>query len=345
MRKLFLVGGLQVAWLSGLSQTLPFDVSEGVHVQPTNLVVRWEARKHPWPKTLWTYRVLPREFPPVVISNLMALGSFTGKDRTYSGTNGLVFGHPYAAPYLDICFTAGTVDYDGRTQHYSPTNLANNVPGTNQLLRLSTNFLAKIGIGLSEVAKRENGQPKLWWPDDSTDHTLYFVGDTTITNIESRRVFIYRALDGVEFHYGAGDCEVEFGEHSRVVRLQLDWRAVEHDKLYAAAMPDRIIEWIRQGKAYQKHMLVHGFETIVDWPTVKSLTVKTAKAYYDGECFFARASAGQPILPSWVRPYAEITGTVDTGTTNLNVEIVCPVIDETQSPDVKHSRWSGVRTK
>ena len=157
--------------------------------------------------------------------------------------------------------------------------------------------------------------------------------------MSTRHVEFPRALDGVECKGDGGDCVIEFGEHSQINKLQLAWRSVERDKSYAAATPDQIIKWIREGKALQKRMLTgHGAETIIDWPSVKSLTVRTAKAYYWGIFFYQRAHAHRPFFPSWVRPYAEISGTVDTGATNAYVELVCPVIDETQSLDMKHSR-------
>jgi len=61
-------------------------------IQRTNLLVHWNAPKHPWPKTLWVYHMVPTKFSPTVISNLMALGSFTEKDRTDSNTNGMILG-------------------------------------------------------------------------------------------------------------------------------------------------------------------------------------------------------------------------------------------------------------
>lgn len=345
MRKLFLLTWLQLGSTAAFSQTLPYvkfvnpPADDLIHIQRTNLVVRWKASPHPWPKTVWTYRVRPSEPSPLVISNLMALGPFTDKDRTYSGTNGMVFGHPYATPYLDINFIAGTIDYDWGERNYTPASLAIDVPGTNQLVRLATNLVSQIGISPAEIAKRENGQLRISWPDPSDSYSFFFLPDhTVISNATLRQVWLHRALDGVEFNYGAGGCEIWFGEHSHVIKLRLDWRAVERDKQYAAATPDHIIQWIREGRAIQKRMLTgHGGETFIDWPNVKSLTVRRAKAYYWGE-FFGPSIAAHPSLPSWVWPYAEISGTVDTGKTNLNVEIVCPIIDETQSPDVKHSR-------
>src|ERR1700743_3044259 len=44
--------------------------------------VVWEASTNSWPETLWVYKVSPQEFPPAVISNLLAVSSFTQKDKT-----------------------------------------------------------------------------------------------------------------------------------------------------------------------------------------------------------------------------------------------------------------------
>jgi len=41
----------------------------------------WDAPTNELPSALWVYRVLPAQFSPMVISNLMALGSFTLRDR------------------------------------------------------------------------------------------------------------------------------------------------------------------------------------------------------------------------------------------------------------------------
>ena len=66
-------------------------LASGIHFQRTNLVVRWKAPSHPWPKALWVYTVSPTRFSPTVISNLMAIGSFTEKDKKDYGTSGMVF--------------------------------------------------------------------------------------------------------------------------------------------------------------------------------------------------------------------------------------------------------------
>jgi hypothetical protein len=332
MKRLTLLLWLPIIWSTGFSQDLHsfFEDPRAIHFQRTNLVVRWKAPKHPWPKTMGIYHVVPTAFSPVIISNLMALGSFTQNDKRDSGTNGINFSS--AGRVLDISFIKGEIAYQRSTRIYGPTNLAIGVPPRSQLFQLATNYLPKLGVRLPELAKRENGQPKINCSDDSSDYTAYLMGDNTITNIEYRGVGFRRALDGVEFSYFGGHGVVDFGEHGEIIKIALSWPSLERDNLYAADTPEKIIQWIREGKAYQKHMLEtfgRGVSTL-DWSTVKSLTITKATAHYRGESFFERERAHLPILPSWVFPFAEISGTVDTGHGNVDVEIVCPVIDETK---------------
>src|SRR5665213_1762672 len=191
MRKIILLSiCLQAFWTTGFSQSPPFkDADVGIRDQYTNLVVHWEASKNPWPKTLWVYAMTPTKFSPAVISNLMAVTGYTKKDEKDYGTNGMIFVSPEKSGNMRISFTEGEIEY-WTTLNYGPTNLAQGVPTTNQLFHLTTNFLSKIGIRLSELAKDKSGQPKIYFPEASTE---YFVNNTTITNIQYRMVRFNRA--------------------------------------------------------------------------------------------------------------------------------------------------------
>lgn len=335
MKKLPLLICVQLLWTSAVAQTVSFFSDPvAIHFHRTNLTVRWKAEKHPWPKVVGAYRVLPTGFSPAIISNAVALSPFTDTDRTDYGTNGVDFGHPFTTPYLRISTGTGEIDYDRGGPHYSPTRLAVDVPGTNQLFQLTTELLPKLGISLSEVSKAENGKPNMKF----FEHGMYFYPNHTnaadfvvITNIASRGVGLRRALGGIEFVYTGGHCAVDFGEHSEIVKLQLAWPPLECGKLYAAASPKTIIRWIREGRAVQKRMMTdHGGETAIDWQTVKSLTITNAVAYYWAEPSPNREPPNHPASPVWVVPYADLSGAVDTGKTMLHVEIVCPIIDDTK---------------
>jgi hypothetical protein len=82
-----------------------------------------------------------------------------------------------------------------------------------------------------------------------------------------------------------------------------------------------MVQSIRAGKAIQG-MIPDNLNEI-DWRTVKSVTIKKAEpSYYAG---------GDPFAPSdWLRPYAALWTTVDTGYGTIDVEIDCPIIDDSK---------------
>jgi len=308
-----------------------------IHVQCTNLVVHWKAPSHPWPKVVGIYHAIPTQFSPSVVSNLTVLGSFTEKDKRGGGTNCIIFGQPYSTSHLELSFTEGEIKYDGEDRRiYSATNLAEGVPEQNQLPQLTTAFLPKLGISPSEIAKQRNGKPKFYYTGEATGYFSSPHGDA-ITNIISRRVVFLRDLNGGRFFMSGGRCELNFGEHGRVISIDLSWPDLNCDQLFAASTPDEIVQRIRQGRALQRHNIhSDGDETVTDWSKVKSLTITNAEVcYFRGDTFVAREYAPQLNAPNLVYPDAEISGIVDTGSEKIRVEIVCPVIDETRPIQTK----------
>jgi hypothetical protein len=311
---------------AGLSQALPFPYG-GIIPQYTNVDVRWKASKHPWPKELWTYQMIPTKFSATTVSNLISLGGFTGKDRWYFTADGISYSA--ADRNLRISYAEGEIEYNGGRPHYSETNLAKDVPGTNQLFQLTTNFIPKLGIDTSEIPKTKGGRFQIRSSEPS--HTFYSIGETTITNVEFRSASFGRLIDGVECDHTVGSCTISFGEHSQINGLSLYWRNVQRDKHYSAITPDQIVQWIRSGKiALPKGAYILGGNSApIDWSAAKRITVNDATAHYWGE-FFLGEREHQPIFPSSVAPYAILDSTVDFGKTKLNVKILCPVIDESK---------------
>ena len=328
MKKLVLLFCLQIIGTPLFSQ----EWRPNIHVQNTNMTVRWKAPKHPWPKVAGIYHAVPTEFSPLVISNLTALGSFNEKDKRDYGTNGLILGQPYSTPHLDISFASGEIQYDGEVRTiYMGTNSVNGVPEEKQLPHFTTNFLSKLGISQSEVAKQKNGKPQLDYLCGGS--TIFYPthGQAT-TNIQYRRVVFHRDLNGGRFFYYGGRCELDFGQYGRVMKIDLSWPDLKCDQLYAAATPDEIVQRIRRGQALQRHNLdLDGNEHLIDWSKVKSLTITNAEVwYYRGDTFIVRGYAPQLNAPNLVYPDAELWGFIDTGKEKTRVGIVCPVIDETK---------------
>jgi hypothetical protein len=332
MKKLILWICFQFLWTTAFPQERPWPAA--IHVQRTNLIVRWKAATHPWPKVVGIYHAVPTQFSPSVISNLTVLGSFAEKDKRAFGTNGIILGQPYSTPHLDISFAEGKIRYDGRGQmHYSATNLAKAVPEENQLPEFIADFVPKLGIRQSEIAKQRNGKPRFYYTGVETGYFRQPHGGDAISNVLSRRVVFLRDMNGGRTFMDSGRCELNFGVHGRVINIDMSWPELKCEQLYAAATQKEIIRRIQQGQALQRHMheVLGGDEIVIDWSKVKNLTITNAEVvYFRGETFFVREYAPQLNDPNLVYPDAELSGTVDTGSEKIRVEIVCPIIDQTK---------------
>ena len=91
-------------------------------------------------------------------------------------------------------------------------------------------------------------------------------------------------------------------------------------QILSKVTPDMIIKWIGEGKAVHGGILMNLPD--IDWPTIKSLTINRAEiSYY----------AGDRISPSdWLIPLVSLWTTVDTGQFKTDLEVNCPVINETK---------------
>jgi hypothetical protein len=218
---------------------------------------------------------------------------------------------------LVISFPLGAIEYDVTTR-YGPTNLAEEVPDSRQVLKLTKRLLPKLGIALSDLDKKEDGSgPEFHVLNSETE---YYVNHTTITNIQERGVSFRRAVDGASF-LGAGtggNGNIWFGDHGKIIKIDLSWRNLERHQSYPTVTVEAMINSIREGKAVQGWLRADSIG--IDWPTVKSVTIKGTWPCYD---------AGDPLNRSdWLHPFAALSTTVDTGRGNVEVEIDCPIIDE-----------------
>jgi hypothetical protein len=312
---------------AGFSQGLPFPSGSAIF-QRTNLEIRWEAPKRPWPKTLWTYQVAMTEFSPTVISYLINLGGFSGADKWYSTTNGVSYSR--SGMDLRISCAEGEIDFERKERIFSSTNLAEDVPAMSQLYGLTTNLMPKLGINGADIPKTKGGRFQMNFYEPLSGFPGSGPGGGFLTNTEMRIASFGRLLDGVKCDQIVGSCTIGFGEHSQIRYLRLFWRNVKRDKLYPAATPKQIVQRIREGKAIlPKWYYQMGDEIPIDWPAVRKITIKTAEAHYWGELFLGEREH-RPIFPSLVVPYARLHAIVDTGTTNIEMEIDCPIIDETK---------------
>ncbi|MGB8368056.1 MAG: hypothetical protein WCF71_02050 [Verrucomicrobiia bacterium] len=317
MKKTVLLILFQIICTSGFSDNPRWKVFGTPIPAHADLDVRWEAPNkfvgsnvptNKWPSKIWIYSLEPRKFSPKIISSLMAMCSFTEKDKVQQDSNGVTFRN--GARILSISFPTGSIQYQTPEANYSPTNLAQGVPRMSEMPKLTKNFLRAVGLKLSEIERDTNGAPNFdfWEP-----FTVFYLKSGSVTNIAFRAVVFRRAVDGAEVIGDAGYCQLHFGEHGKISQIDFSWPDLKRYESAVTLKPQAIIQLIREGKAHQG-LLPMGFDGI-DWQTVKSVTVKQA-----WPCYFGGDSRLYPFLDLWT--------TVETSQGYVDIEIDCPIVDE-----------------
>jgi hypothetical protein len=319
MKKIAVIILFQAICLTGFSQNPRWKYADDTPIPAhADLDVRWDVGSNvptnKWPSKMWIYQLAPRKFSPKTVSNLMRMCSFTEKDKVQQDTNGVTFKSPDGKRTLTISFASGSIHYDAPEPKYVlKPNVFEGMPKTEEMPKLTKNFLKKIGVKLSEIQKDTNGAPHFHFSDRGYE---YLTNRTFITNTWARVVFFRRSVDGAEVIGDDGSCWLNFGEHGKISKIDFEWPDLKRYKSAPILKPQAITQLLREGKARQGAT----FDNVgdIDWATVKSVTIKQA-----WPCYFAGDSN---LLYSFLALWA----TVDTGHGNVDVGIDCPIIDETK---------------
>jgi hypothetical protein len=258
-----------------------------------------------------------------VLSNLVALGLFTAKDRktvpNYPHT--ISYDNPSGRRKLWIDPDWGYIYY--RDLDADDLNIAEGVPDEKRAFQLATNLLPKLGISSALLARKPNSSDLLTQQIEATAMLWRRPGGGPpyATNLHTRGIIFLRALDGVDFErWVRGGCTIEFGSHAKVSKIEANWRKLKRDKLYPVATPDQIIKWIREGKAF--------YLPARDWPQAEpsspsKLTITKVTPYYYAE---AHGEFHEP--NGSVYPFARLEARFDTSSTNEPTVIFCPILGE-----------------
>jgi hypothetical protein len=315
VKKILAVVFLNAFWSAGFSENLPLN-EMGKPFSSPNLVVHWKVQTNVFPSTVWIYRLRPTIFSPAVISNLMQVARLTSNDETKNDASEN-FVSSDKTRSLQIDSTLGRIDYtDESVVHSGATNLSVDVPQENELLGLTTNLLPELGLKPSDIKKKKNSnEPEFNFYEPEL--TMYYFNSVLVSNIPQRSVFFRRALDSGAFlgNDEGGNCWIYFGSHKAISKIALKWPTIERYKSFPVADFKTLAKWIREGKAR------HGFISMnvgeIDWAKLKSMTVSKAEmCYLTGK--------------NYVYPIASLWTTIDTGYGEIDIEIDCPIIDETK---------------
>jgi len=299
--------------VTGWCQQLSFQF--GTPFQRTDLDVRWNVSSNELPREVWVYKLLPHRFSPAAISKLATLGGFSDKDMVRSNANEVAFRKPDYG-YFAALGTSGAIEFNPNKRTYDANNLATNVPSFNELPALTTNLLAELGITLADIERQPDGSPNLHL---SQPKTVYGKPGNFVTNIAFRTVSFRRAIDGASFvgNGAGGDCYIQFGENGKPAKISMSWRNLERYKAYKTVSQETLTKWLRKGKAVQGRIRTDADP--IDWKTVKSVTITSAKLCYYG------GSTDNP--SNWLMPFVALWATVDRGNGTIEVEIDCPIIE------------------
>jgi hypothetical protein len=122
-------------------------------------------------------------------------------------------------------------------------------------------------------------------------------------------------VDGIPVVGGDGG-GFDVGEHGKIIKIDIVWHNLEPGESHPTVSQGTIMDFLRHGKAFQGLLPMSIGE--IDWKTIKSVTIKRALP-----CYFAGNS-------NRLIPFLVLFTTVDTGHESVEVQIECPVIDETK---------------
>ena len=295
---------------------------DGPEFSATNVSIVWNAPTNRWPTNLWIYKVLPQEFSPQVISNLMAIGSFTLKDRThiegqppFKDKRLLYFANTERTRHLGIFPPLGWIYYQDERVNLLGKESARGVRTEAEVLELALNWLEKLEIRRDELSTKE-GSSEL--------RTYRFVDSRTFfdrTKGEQKREVILRGLsfvrriDGVDFtgRGSDGGFTISFGNEGKIVNLDLLWRNLQRERTCKVISPAELIARIKRGEATMVPM------TAVDLAGVRKLVIHKATPYYLGE--------GGDTAQELVFPFAGLECTLEfDDKRSATVGLKCPII-------------------
>jgi hypothetical protein len=291
--------------------------NESVGNEP-NVKIVWAAPTNVWPMAaIWSYKAMPQHFSDAVVSNAMAIGSFTWSDERKLPAEALTidgkavcFANKEKTRWLEILPTLGYIKYydqDAEAKAVSaikdvPEPVAG-VPDLAEATRLALNYAISLGIDPSQLAKKQGTDEfdRHWeitrrqWTDQKTQKDM--------NEIQGFGVDFTRSIGGIEMS-GFGDFHVEFGNHAKVHELEMSWRNFRrYQRLRNLITPDEIVQGIRDGEI--------PLPRLVDLNEAKALTITNAAPRY------SRRRGDEPMDVSM--PALQMDAVVDNGKTNIPV--------------------------
>ena len=280
-------------------------------VGTNGIEVVWSVPTNHWPSALWVYKVIPQHFAPPVISNLMALGSFTEGDRAkpykrpaFRDEGLLIFRNKDETRQLVISPYLGWIQYRDEKARAERKEHPQGVPGEEEALGLAVENLRLFGVDRSHLSTKGNtGELRTY--KDLRRKSWYDKNEgKEIQEITSRGIFFIRRTDGIDFS-GIGPLGgvcISFANQAKIAELEIVWRGLEPFQLHKTVTAEEAVEAVQRGKAKWTPPLR-------DSSRIKRITVTEAMLFYRG--------AGGEDEQKFVEPFALLATTIENGNTNV----------------------------
>jgi hypothetical protein len=285
-----------------------------------NMKIIWAVPTNIWPvDKIWSYKVIPQDFSDVVISNAMAIGSFTMKDKVNLSAEALAidkkairFHDKAETKWLTIAPTLGYIEFSDQNAEAQAVSAVKDVPepvvgvpNEPETTQLGLKYLRLLGIDISEIARKPGTcDLDLHWSKKLRER----IDQKTKKNIDEvldYGVFFTRRIDGIECS-GFGDVYIEFGNNAKISELKVSWRNLQpYQLLDNFVTPEQLVESIRSGQI--------PLPTLEGWPIdeIKTLTITNAIPRY------SRRPADEPM--DFVVPALQLDAMIDNGKTNRSI--------------------------
>jgi hypothetical protein len=271
----------------------------------TNAQIIWKAPTNHLPKSLWTYKKLPRVFSAAAISNAIILASFQDKGFPKPSTNRIVIwadsteGEPQP-PYFEITPDLGEMSYSlGDRAPDSPENIFKDEAAVER----AWDRLAQLGIDRSQLVK------------------------TNVASYGVYGVFLPRQIDGIQVcDESEGFSFQQFGSHGKIRCFLLALPNLEREQKSPTASPQQIIACIR---AYKIIVIPNGdeekyFERVKALANVKKFTITKITPFYGEGVYGETPTNNEP--SKYVSPIAELEAVADFGNSNATVRLFSPIL-------------------
>lgn len=240
--------------------------------------VKWEAPTN-LPTSIKNFTVVPTQFAPATISNLLQLADLTPRNKRRPIGGGVflekdvqAYGNKEDTRQLTVLPSQGllALSRDGVLAAL-PRQKPEGVPSDQQAVTLALALAQKLGLNPSELPRSADGKPL---PFDVSEATVLQKEKTTgqmITNIVSRTVCIHRWIEGIPVSGMAG-IAMKFGNEGKLASLNWTWRAVK--PAGECAVPDAagFVSRIKSGRTFIS-------QDQAGQP-VRRLTIKRVQLYY-----------------------------------------------------------------